>query len=518
MVSLIRQGTDMPKKELSFQDVTRGLSERLRAQANKPNIYGYKPHEKQLKFHTSPARGRLYIGGNRSGKTTGGVVEDIWWVTGKHPFLVTPPPPVQLRSVCVDFLYGIEQIVRPAVSRWLPLSEIKGGSWEKGYSKELRMLTLENGSTIEFMSYEQNVEKFAGTSRNAVHFDEEPPKDIFTECKARLIDVGGSFWITMTPLNGMTWIYDDLYLPGKSGLDPDIAVVEIDMTENPYLPEGEISSFLSGLTRDDREARVRGKFVQIGGMVFKIFDPDIHVIDPFIPPKDWEWYESLDHGFNNPTAHLWHAVSPDNLVVTFSEAYESERTVDYWATLVHARNAMFGRPPDYYVADPAIAQRQAVTGASIQTEYSDRGIGYSLGHNDVLSAVNRMTQYMHINAQTKRPNWLITRNCVNLIHELQRLSWKVWASRKMADRNNKYDTINKKDDHAFDSSRYFFTIMPDLAGMQLIDPTRPMLTIPEAVTPAIVDRGRLDPTFLKDESINTEWSTEGYDEYLGAIW
>lgn len=507
----------MAKQPLNFQDVTRNLSQQLRIQATRPNIYGYKPHEKQQKFHNSPARLRLYIGGNRSGKTTGGVVEDIWWITGKHPYLVTPPPPITLRSVCVDFLYGIEQIIRPQVARWLPLSEIKGGSWEKGYSKELRTLTLENGSTIEFMSYEQAVEKFSGTSRNAIHFDEEPPKNIFTECKARTIDVSGSMWITMTPLNGMTWIFDEIYLPGKSGMDPNISVVEIEMTENPYLPDGEVSSFLSGLTKDERESRVRGKFVQIGGMVFKLFDPDIHVIDPIIPPREWEWYESLDHGFNNPTAHLWHAVSPDGLVVTFAEAYESERTVDYWATLVQSRNLLLGRPPDHYVADPAIAQRQAVTGASIQTEYAQRGIPYQLGHNDVLSGVNRMTQYMKVSAATKRPNWLITRNCVNLIHELQRLSWKTWASRKMADRNNKYDQINKKDDHAFDSCRYFFTFLPDLQGHELIEPGKQPLLIPGATTPVVVE-SRLDPEFLKDSSTNTEWSEEGMDEYLGAIW
>lgn len=507
------------KKPLSFEQIAQQLSEKLRSQASAPNIYGYKPHEKQMRFHTSPAKGRLYLGGNRAGKTTGGVAEDIWFATGKHPYRITPPPPVILRIVCVDFLYGIEKIIRPTVGRWLPLSEIKGGSWEKGYSKELRTLTLENGSLIEFMSYEQSLEKFSGTSRHGTHFDEEPPKDIFTECKTRLIDVGGHWWMTMTPLSGMTWVYDDIYLPGKSGQDPEINVIEVDMTENPYLPEGEVSSFLSGLSKEDRDSRVHGKFIQIGGLVFKLFDVDIHVIDPIVPPKEWEWYESLDHGFNNPSAHLWHAVSPDNLVVTFSEAYESERTVDYWSTLVHTRNAMLGRIPDIYVADPAIAQRQAVTGASIQTEYSERGISYVLGNNDVSSGINRMVQYMKVNIQTGRPTWVITRNCVNLIRELQRLRWKTYSTRKMQDDQNKYDAVHKKDDHAFDSCRYFFTLMPELSGFDLVEPENQYGSlVPNATTPVAIDKARLDPEFLPNKRPHTEWDIDGVDEFVGGIW
>jgi phage terminase large subunit-like protein len=508
----------VPKpKTLSFTDLTRTLSERIRLQATRPNIYGYTPHEKQVRFHSAPEKGRLYVGGNRSGKTTGGVVEDIWWLTGKHPFLQTPPPPVYGRSICVDFLNGIEKIIRPEVARWLPLSEIKGGSWSTGYNKELRTLTCENGSTLEFMSYDQQLDKFAGTSRHFIHFDEEPPKDIYTENRARLIDTAGSYWITMTPVLGMDWVYDDLYIPGKNNGGSNIAVIEVDMTENPYLSQGEIEEFISGLSADERTARVRGNFVRVGGLVFKFFDPDIHVMDPFIPPKSWEWYVSLDHGYNNPTAIYWHAVSPDNQVVTFSEAYDNEHTVDYWASLIHTRNTMLGRPPDYYVADPAIAQRQAVTGASIQTEYAQLGINFMLGHNDVVSGINRMTQHLKVNVQTGKPNWIITRNCQNLIWEMQRLRWKTWRTTKLQAENNPHDAVHKKDDHGFDSCRYFFTVIPDLRpSPNLVVPNRNGSLIPGAVTPVVIE-SMLDPNLLKIESVNVE-STGYIDEHLGGIW
>lgn len=492
----------------------RHISERLRAQATRPNIYGYKPHAKQVKFHTSDAKARLYIGGNRSGKTTGGIAEDIFWLTGKHPYRVTPPPPVRGRIVSVDFTSGVEKIIRPELARWLPPSELLGGTWSTAYSKELRTLTLENGSFVEFMSYDQDLDKFAGTSRHFIHFDEEPPQDIWLENKTRLIDTGGSYWITMTPVEGMTWIYDDIYMPGKNEPSSSIEVIEVDMTENPYLHSGEVDEFISGLSADDREARVRGKFVQIGGLVYKHFDPQIHVVDPFIPPSDWEWYASLDHGFNNPTAWLWHAVSPDGRVVTFDEHYVSDQIVSYHAEAVLAKDAGHGRSPDVYIGDPSIRNRDPLTGTSVHLEYSKLGIPIVLGNNDVVAGINKVASYLETRGEGDVPMWVCTRNCQNLIDEMQRYRWSTWANRRTANINNKKEVAHKKNDHACDSLRYMLMSRPDLTG-ERADPKKRtnFMGAPVAVS---IDR-KAEPWVT--DTVNTEWNVEtSQDEMLGGIW
>ncbi len=476
-------------------DIVEKLQSRVRLQSIKPDINGYQPHRKQEMFHSSTSKGRLYIGGNRSGKSTGGIVEDIWWATGKHPYIKTPEPPIEGRIIGVDFLNGIEKIILPQLARWIPLSELKGGAWTTAYAKGDRILTFENGSTIDLMSYDQDLDKFAGVPRHFVHMDEEPPQDIFLENKTRLIDYGGSWWMTLTPVEGMTWIYDDIYMPGKSNPLEGITVIEVDMTDNPYLSPGEVQEYILGLSEDDKLARVHGKFVQVGGLVYKTFDPDIHVIDPMMPPQEWEWYCSLDHGYNNPTAILWHAVSGDGQVITFSEHYERERTVDYHASVIHSRNANFGRVPDLYVADPAIAQRNAVTGTSIQQEYSDNGVPFNLGNNDVLSGVNRINHYLQPSF-TGQPRWTITRNCVNLIWEMQRLKWKVFQNKKLIRDNNRREEIHKKDDHACDSARYFFTMLPDLSPIlpgEVAQPHHELIAV-RGVEPV---SGRYDELLIK---------------------
>lgn len=458
----------MPKYEKKIETLSeaiKAMSEGLSKVAYAPDVNSYGPHPKQEKFHKSNKKTRLYIGGNRSGKTTGGIVEDIWWLTHRHPYLDTPKHrPVAGRIISVDFANGVNKIIIPQLKQWVPPSQLRGGSWHSAYDVQERTLHFDNGSFVELMSYDQDLDKFAGTSRDFIHYDEEPPENIRIENLARLIDRKGKEWFTLTPVEGMLWIYDQIYEPGVIG-SPLVDVVEVDMAENPHLDPDEVAEFLAKLSPAERDIRGHGKFVQRAGLVYGTFSIKTHVIPP-VDPKSlaglgYRWYMSLDHGFNNPTAVLWHAVDKDNRVITFDEHYEAGQIVDYHAEVIKTRDKLHGRNPDLRICDPALAQRQAVTGTSIQTEYAIRGIGMAPGNNEVLTGVAKVNEYLELGPDGN-PNWLITQNCANLIKEIQRLRWKTWASAKQQAQNNPYDQIHKKDDHACDSARYFFAFMPEL--------------------------------------------------------
>ncbi|HEY9261876.1 terminase large subunit domain-containing protein [Chitinophaga sp.] len=492
----------------SIEEAIKEMADNLTRLAYAPDINSYVPHAKQELFHSSTKKTRLYIGGNRSGKTTGGIVEDVWWLLRKHPYVKTPDRPVAGRIVSVDFINGINKIIIPQLKQWIPPSALRGGSWSSAYDVQDRIVNFENGSFVELMSYDQELNKFAGTSRDFVHYDEEPPSDIYTECQARLIDRKGRSWITMTPVEGMTWIFDVLYEPGING-SKLVDVVEVEMAENPHLDEEEVENYLGGLSEDERKARGQGKFVQMGGLVYKKFTRDTHVI-PVIDPKkligrEYKWYMSLDHGFNNPTAVLWHAVDRNNRVITFDEHYMSEQTIDFHADIIHARNKAHGRRPDINICDPALTQRNAVTGTSIQTEYAIRGIGFALGNNDVITGIAKINQYLD-NALDGKPNWLVTENCANLIKEMQRLRWKTWASKKQQSQNNAHDQIHKKDDHACDSARYFFSFVPELKQSAPLPSKRVALPAIGGNSAVIAGADRIDPNLTPEKLGNkTEW-------------
>lgn len=453
-------------------EMINSLAKAFKKQANEPNMHAYQPHTKQRLFHQSDKTVRLYIGGNRSGKSVGGVIEDLWWVTGRHPYRKVPDKTIHGRVLGVDFINGVQGILLPIFKRWIVPSDLIDGSWERSWSLSERTLTLANGNEIDFKSYDQDLDKHAGTSRDFIHFDEEPPRRIFEENLIRTIDVGGSVWITMTPVQGLTWTYNTLYLPGKSGEKSDLAVVEVDMADNPYLSVSEKMTALAFLDDDERAKREHGKFVPRGGLVYPDFMASVHgtLSATWRPPRDWLIYHSLDHGYNNPTASLHHAVSPDGgSIVTFHEQYGREKIVQTWAREIIQWEVENDIEPFLRTGDPAMKQRQAQSGNSIQTLYAEEGVYFALDSvpKNVSVGVDKINNYLRPNPGTGMPFWQCTLGCPNLIREMKALHWDYYTSPKLEDSNNSRETIHKKDDHAPDALRYFFTFLPDLSAMGL---------------------------------------------------
>lgn len=493
------------------------LAAQLTNSARKPNNLLYRPHMKQLLFHQSAKKGRQYIGGNRSGKTTGGINEDIWWLRGQHPYRPVPEPPVIGRITTVDFKNGAEKIIIPNLAQWVPPSLLINGAWSDSYNGRTHVLHLENGSELEIMSYDQELEKFAGVPRHFIHFDEEPPKDIFDECKARLVDYGGSWWMTMTPVEGMTWTFDEIYDPSVNGQNPLIDIIEVAIQDNTYLSTESIIDVLSGFDEEGIAIRGTGKYVAIGGLVFKHYDPDAHVVPSGIPPRDWVHYMSLDAGYNNPTAIHWHAVSPSGEVVTYYEWYKSEMTVAQHAEQIkriEAGDNVFGKPfpqPFMRIADPAIKQRSAITGLSVQIEYSQLGINLALGaKRDVNAGLDKMNEYLRTN------KWFISEDCPNLQKEMRTYKRSQYATSKLREKNNKKEEPQKKNDHAIDGCRYFYSYMPELVVEK--DSQKPGLTREQIATLLLpgttydpAHPSRIDPNLTK----TTQEPSFVLDEYVG---
>lgn len=241
----------------------------------KPNNLQYDPHEKQIMFHVSSKPGRQFLGGNRSGKTVAGINEDIWWATGRHPYFRDLPMPNYGRIVTVDFKNGANKIILPQLKQWLAPSDLVNGSWEDSWHGGSHTLVLANQSQIEIMSYDQELDKMAGVPRHWTHFDEEPPHSIFKECVARLSDYNGRWWLTMTPVEGVTWTHAEIF---KKKNTPLIEVIEVAAWDNPHLSTEGLAKTMEGFNEDDIAIRGQGKYVPISGLVFKTFDSAFHVL------------------------------------------------------------------------------------------------------------------------------------------------------------------------------------------------------------------------------------------------
>ncbi len=318
--------------------------------------------------------------------------------------------------------------------------------------------------------------------------------------------------MTMTPVEGMTWVFDDIFEPGTTGTNENVEVVIVDSELNPYVSAVEREILFAFLTPDEQKARKQGTFIQLGGLIYPMWDRNIHVIPEFEPPKDWLDVGSLDHGFSNATAWLWTSVDPDGRMFVYDEHYRSGLVVADHARAVHEHNKTHGRVPDYYVGDPSIRNTDPITGTSVLIEYMENDIQIVLANNDVRAGINRVATALlgRQAADGKRyPTLHITENCTDLIREISRYRWATWATKKNEKKNNKKEEPHKKEDHACDSLRYMVASRPDLDdGTSVPEFNHEVTRMGSRSTTATMTDWDLEPQrqdFQQDDTLGSEW-------------
>ena len=430
----------------------------VRYNSNKLNFYnkGRKVHKKQIAFHKCKKRNRWVFGGNRSGKTECGAVEVVYLACGNHPYKKN-----KLTSGWVVSLSRQVQrdVAQRKILEYLPASCIEkivmvsGGqdSAENGIIDFILVRSQVGGiSKIGFKSCDQGREKFQGTSLDYVWFDEEPPYDIYLECKMRVLDKCGEIFGTMTPLKGLTWVYNTIYLNDKN--DNEIWYEMMEWADNPFLSKKEIESMTKSLPAEEIESRRYGKFMQNGGMVYSEFDENVHVIEPFEVPMEWQDNISIDPGLHNPLSAHFYAVDYDGNVYVVAEHYQAQKTVEYHAEKIKeiARNLNWKTDSKGFlraIIDSAARQKTLASEKNVVELFYENGILVNPQvDKDMFAGISTVKSYLKTADGSTR--LFIFKNCVNLIREIKNYWW------------GDGDLPIKKDDHALDELRYYLMTKP----------------------------------------------------------
>lgn len=409
-------------------------------------------HYKQLAFHKNPKRNRWVFGGNRSGKTECGAVEAVYMACAIHPYRVNKKEVsgwVVSLSRQVQRDVAQEKILKYLNPKYILKIVMANGSKESPETGMIDFILIKNAlggvSKIGFKNCEQGREKFQGTSLDFVWFDEEPPYEIYNECKMRVLDKKGDIFGTMTPLKGLTWVYNEIYLNESNS--KEIWCEHIQWEDNPFLDKEEIMELSSSMSKEELEARKYGKFVNSSGMVYSEFDENIHVIEPFDVPKDWFDNISIDPGLNNPLSAHWYAEDFDGNIYVIAEHFEAKKDVAYHASKIkeisdslgwqRAKNGMICA-----LIDSAASQRTLASEKSVVELFYDNGILVSPKvDKSMFSGISVVKSFLK--SAEGKTRLFIFKNCVNLIKEFKSYWW------------GNGDLPIKKDDHALDELRYY---------------------------------------------------------------
>lgn len=412
-------------------------------------------HQKQMLFHKCLKRNRWVFGGNRTGKTECGAVECVWMALGTHPYrpnrrdvagwVVSPTQQVQ------------RDVAQAKILKYLPkryivdvvMSQGRQGSPESGIIDYITVKNAFGGvSKIGFRSSDQGREKFQGASLDFVWFDEEPPQDIYEECRMRVFDKKGDIFATMTPLKGLSWVYDAVEL-NKSD-DREIWREYMQWSDNPFLDSEERKAMERVMSASEQQSRRYGKFYSQNGLVYPEFDEAVHVIEPFPVPSDWQEDISIDPGLANPTSCHFYAVDYDGNIFVVAEHFEAGQNIDYHVQKLNEIAARIGWKRDNKgrlsaLIDSAAEQRTLASQKSVAELFAEKGILVNTRVNkDLYSGIQRLKSLF----EQRPPKIYIFSNCVNLIRELKTYRW------------GEGDRPKKTDDHALDELRYFVMSRP----------------------------------------------------------
>ena len=408
-------------------------------------------HAKQMAFHRCLKRNRWVFGGNRSGKTECGAVETVWLARGIHPYRSNKPDVscwVVSLSQQVQREVAQQKILHYLDKSWIADVVMLTGSKSSPDYGVIDYLTVKNvfggTSKIAFKSCEAGREKFQGASLDFVWFDEEPPRDVYDECKMRILDRRGHIFGTMTPLKGLTWVYDEIYLNVHNSKEVWCEFME--WADNPYLSPDEIAEMSRAMSKETLESRRYGKFTAGQGLVYPEFC-EANVIEPFDPPAEWQDVLSIDPGLNNPLSCHWYCRDFDGNVYVVAEHYEANRDVAYHAAAIERisdslswKRDCFGRIES--LIDSAANQRTLAGVKSVAELFADNGIAVNTRvDKGVYAGVNRVKALLK--PEQGKPKLYVFNSCVNMIREFKGYFW------------GGNDSPVKRDDHAMDELRYY---------------------------------------------------------------
>jgi phage terminase large subunit-like protein len=296
----------------TLRDFT-ALADRITKLASENKVRDFVPYQTQLNYMNDLRSIKVMFGGNRAGKTTVGSVETVFHLTGVYPSWYKG---IRYTKPVVLWVAGVSSVrVRDTLQEKLfgPIGQIGTGmipasaiDMDKVVKKsgvpqaiDIAMVKHITGgwSSVQFFSYDQGVDKFQGSSVQDCWFDEEPPQDIFNECKMRVLDNKGHIRFTFTPLGGVTELYDNLMQ------NPKIGKHFLTMDEATHLDTDMINELLEGMDESERKARREG-VATVGTKLLFQFPEEDYVCEDFEPSDNWRVIGGLDVGIAHPTGAI----------------------------------------------------------------------------------------------------------------------------------------------------------------------------------------------------------------------
>lgn len=423
-----------------------------------------KPYPKQIQFFSSTKRYIAYGGARGGGKS---------WAARTKALLLALDGDKQgiqilflrrtLKELRENHLYPMQKVLKPLIDQRIVQ-----------YKDQTKEFVFPGGSRIVFgyCEAEGDVLQYQGQAYDVIFLEEATQ---FTEFQFTTLTESNRssglmrqkfsprMYFTCNPGGvGHVWVkrlfIDRDYRNKEKAENYDF--IQSLVYDNQYLMENnpEYVENLENLPEQRKKAMLYGDWDSFEGQYFEEFRRDIHVIEPFVIPKEWRRYTSTDYGLDM-LATLWFAIDPQGNVYVYKELYESNRIISEAAKRIMEVDGTDNIYTRY--APPDLWNRRQETGKSAYEIFWENGISFVRSNNDRVQGWYNVKEWLkpvdtrdEQTGKIKRSARLkIFSNCVNLIRTLPQLQH---------DEKDPNDTANEPHEitHAPDALRYFCSTRP----------------------------------------------------------
>jgi hypothetical protein len=355
----------------------------------------YKPNAKQYRFHGLKAKYRGFCGGWGNGKTSGGCAEfftRLCEYPGTNAIIARKTRPELKATTWEMFLHGDTQ---PTGWRGVPKDLIKTNNRSELY------MELWNGSKIHGLPLD-DPKKIENYNLGLFMIDqaEETEEDIFLKFHGRLRQVNAPReGIMLFNPNGHNWLWRRFIDPERRPSWKAVyRCVEATPFDNPNLPEDYLEQF-EGLPEHWYQRFVLGSHEVFVGQIFTDFDPEVHFIQPFRIPSDWERWRCIDPGIRHEACVSWIARDYEGTCYYYREVLAPNQPVEWWAATIaemEDRDDVGGPGEEIYrdLIGPEARQRSQTDGRSVYELFADFGITPEFSDKDPVARISRITEYL----------------------------------------------------------------------------------------------------------------------------
>ncbi|MBQ4047310.1 MAG: phage terminase large subunit [Clostridia bacterium] len=371
------------------------------------------PNKRQQRFFAADARYVAYGGARGGGKS--------WAVRRKAALLALRYPGARILLVRRTLPELKENHVRPLMAELGGIAQ---------YRENDHSFSFPNGSLIKlgFCASESDVLQYQGQEYDFLFIDEATQLTEYqfmwiASCCRGVNEIPKRIYLTCNPGGvGHAWVkrlfIDCDYRPGERA--EDYVFIPAKAGDNAALREKDPGylAWLDSLPDGQREAWRDGDWDAFLGQYFSEFRRDIHVVEPFVIPKGWRRYVSMDYGLDM-CAVLWIAVAPNGRNYVYKEIHRKDLTIsDAAAEILRVNN---GEEIYEFLAPPDLWSRQRETGRTTAEIFSEAGLFLTKTSN------NRTAGWLAVKEELKLRTWedgrkaprlQIFANCRHLIKNL----------------------------------------------------------------------------------------------------